>query len=115
MKIVKRGEIWWGKFDPTIGSEQGGIRPSIVIQNDTSNKSSATTIILPITSKKQNSKYTTNVLLPRSDSRLKKDSVILCNQIRTIDKARLIKKVSMLDQEILKRINKAIKISLDLD
>jgi len=103
MVEIKRGDIFWADLEPVRGSEQGGIRPVLIIQNDTFNIHSPTTIIAPLTSKKP------------SDSKLRKDSTVLLNQIRTIDKIRLTKKISSLDSYIILKINKALKMSLSLD
>lgn len=97
------------------GSEQGGIRPCLIIQNDEGNKYSPLTIIAPITSKMFTREFPTNVFVSKEDSRLEKDSNILLNQIRTIDKRRLIKKLGSLDIGLMKKVDMAIKISLDLD
>jgi mRNA interferase MazF len=91
------------------------MRPVLVIQNDISNKYSPVVIIAAITSKIFEKEYPTNVFLLKKDSKLSKDSTIMLNQIRTIDSSRLIKKVSCLDNFIMKKVDRAIKISLDLD
>ncbi|MFH1376838.1 MAG: type II toxin-antitoxin system PemK/MazF family toxin [Candidatus Woesearchaeota archaeon] len=114
MVAVKRGEICLVNLDPVRGSEQGKIRPVLIIQNDVSNQYSPTTIIAPITSKIYNKEYPTNVELPKASSKLKKDSTVLLNQIRTIDKSRIIKKVGKLDKYMMKKVEIAIKISLEL-
>ena len=94
---IKRGEIFLANLEPVKGSEQGGIRPVLVIQNDISNKHSPVTIIAAITSKVFEKEYPTNVFISKKESKLDKDSTILLNQIRTIDSERLIKKVGLLD------------------
>ncbi len=114
MVKIKRGDIVLVNLEPIKGSEQGGVRPSVIIQNDLGNKYSPTTIIAPITSKKFSKEYPTNVFLDKKDSKLDKDSTVLLNQIKVIDKKRIIKKISPLDNEIMKEIDLAIKISLDL-
>jgi len=114
MKIL-RGDIVLAKLEPVLGSEQGRTRPVIIIQNNTSNLYSPITIIAPITSKIYEKEYPTNVFLDKSESGLDKDSTILLNQIRVIDKQRIIKKLGFLNGEIMKKVNLAIKISLDLD
>ncbi len=114
MAEIKRGDIFLANLEPVIGSEQGGTRPVLIIQNDEGNKYSPTTIIVSITSKKFLKEFPTNVFLPAKDSRLKIDSTILLNQIKTIDKKRLIKKLSHLDELIMKKVNLAIQISLSL-
>ncbi len=112
---IKRGEIVLVNFEPVKGSEQGGIRPALVIQNNIYNKYSPTTIVAPITSKAYKKEYPTNVFLYKTDSNLNKDSNILLNQIKTIDKSRIIRKISLLDKEIIDKVDIAIKISLGLD
>ncbi len=117
MVIVKilRGDIFLTNLEPIKGREQGGVRPALIIQNNFSNQFSPLTIIAPITSRVYAKEFPTNVFLSKKESGLDKDSTILFNQIRTIDKARLIKKISSLDNFLLKRIDNALKISLDLD
>jgi len=112
---IKRGDIVLVDFEPVKGSEQRGIRPSLVIQNNIYNKYSPTTIVAPITSKIYKKEYPTNVFLHMGDSNLDKDSNILLNQIKTIDKSRIIKKGSSLNNEIMNKVNLAIKSSLDLN
>ena len=111
---VKRGDIFLANLKPVIGSEQGGIRPVLIIQNDISNKNSPVTIIAAITSKVFEKEYPTNVFIQRKDSKLEKDSTVLLNQIRTIDKKRLIKKISSLSLGLIGKVDLAIKTSLDL-
>ena len=115
MGDLRRGDIILANLEPVVGSEQGEIRPVLVVQNDISNKYSPTTIIVPITSKKQTKTYVTNVPISAGESRLKKDSLILCNQIRTIDKFRIKRKISALNNEIMKKVDLALKISLSLN
>ena len=112
---IKRGEVVLVNLEPVIGSEQGRIRPVLVIQNDISNEFSPTTIIAPITSKVYKKEYPTNVFIPKQNSKLDKDSTILLNQIRTIDKFRIIKKISNLNNFIMKKVDLAIKVSLGLE
>lgn len=114
MVKIKRGDIIIVNLEPIKGSEQAGRRPCVVIQNDFGNKYSPLTIIAPITSKKFSKEFPTNVRLRRQDSKLDKDSTILLNQIKTIDKLRILKKISSLDSEIMERVDLAIKISLGL-
>ncbi len=115
MERLVRGEIVVADLEPVEGSEQGGIRPVLIIQNDTLNKHAPTTIIAPLTSKIYTKEYPTNVIIRREDSGLKSDSTILLNQIRTIDKKRIIKKIRSLDNFTMNKVDKAIKISLALD
>ncbi|MFH1511020.1 MAG: type II toxin-antitoxin system PemK/MazF family toxin [Candidatus Woesearchaeota archaeon] len=114
MKVL-RGDIVLVNLDPVVGSEQGKVRPAVVIQNNIGNEYSPTTIVAPITSKVFSKEFPTNVRVTPKDSGLEKESTILLNQIRTIDKSRIIKKKRSLDSEIMKNINLAIKVSLDLE
>jgi len=112
---VRRGNIVLVNLEPVKGSEQGKIRPAIIIQNDSGNQYSPTTIIAPITSTVFSKEFPTNVSVSRKDSGLEKDSTILLNQIRTIDKSRIIKKPSRLDLSIMNKVDLAIKVSLGLE
>ena len=111
---IKRGEIFLVNLEPIKGSEQGMIRPCLIIQNDTSNEYSPTTIIAPITSKLYSKEFPTNVQISRNDSGLDRDSTVLLNQIRTIDKSRIIKKLGLLLSSIMEEVDLAIKVSLGL-
>lgn len=115
MVNIRRGDIIIVNFNPVIGSEQGKIRPALVIQNDIGNIYSKLTIVAPLTGKYYLKYLPFHVRLSASESSLKKDSTILLNQIRTIDKSRIIKKIGKLDKQIMKQVDAAIKISLDLD
>jgi len=112
---IKRGDIVLAGLEPVKGSEQGGVRPVLVIQNDEGNRFSPTTIIAPITSKEFSKEFPTNVAISKQESRLNNDSTILLNQIRTIDKSRVIKKISSLDFYTMNKVDLAIKISLGLE
>ena len=112
---VKRGDIFYADLSPVVGSEQGGIRPVLIVQNDVGNKYSPTVIAAAITSQKDKSKLPTHIALHSQDCGLSKDSVVLLEQVRTIDKKRLKDKVCHLDGPILKKIEDALKISLELD
>jgi len=112
--LIKRGEIYLADLKPIKGSEQGGIRPVLVIQNDISNQHSPVIIIAAITSKIFNKEFPTNVFITKKESKLNKDSTILLNQIRTIDKVRIIKRISALNNFTMNRVDLAIKTSLDL-
>ena len=112
---IKRGDIVLVGLEPVKGSEQGGVRPVLVIQNDEGNKFSPTTIIAPITSKEFTKEFPTNVKISKKESRLNNDSTLLLNQIRTIDRSRVIKKISSLDFYTMNKIDLAIKISLGLE
>ena len=113
MKEVKRGDIWLVNLDPTVGHEIKKSRPSVIIQNDIGNKYSTITIIAPITSQNIENIYPIEVLI-KENFGLEKESKVLLNQIRAIDKIRLVKKLGFVDNEIMIKIDDAIKISLDL-
>jgi len=111
---IKRGDIVLVDLEPVKGSEQGKIRPALIIQNDIGNKYSPTTIIAPITSVVCSKEFPTNVQVSSKESKLDKDSTILLNQIRTIDKSRIVKKLSKINGIIMKKVEQAIIVSLDL-
>ncbi|MBQ7986162.1 MAG: type II toxin-antitoxin system PemK/MazF family toxin [Clostridia bacterium] len=113
--IVKRGDIYYADLSPVIGSEQGGIRPVLIIQNDVGNKYSPTVIAAAITSQIHKAKMPTHIELSASDYGLYKDSVILLEQIRTIDKKRLREKVAHLDKKLMKTVDEALSISFGID
>ncbi|MCI8670253.1 MAG: type II toxin-antitoxin system PemK/MazF family toxin [Lachnospiraceae bacterium] len=113
--VVKRGDVFYADLRPVIGSEQGGIRPVLIIQNDMGNKHSPTVICAAITSKMNKAKLPTHVELDSSKYEMVKDSVILLEQLRTIDKKRLKDKVCHLDAEILSKVDRALLISLELN
>lgn len=112
--IVRRGDIYYADLRPVIGSEQGGVRPVLIIQNEAGNKYSSTVICAAITSKMNKAKLPTHVELDSNLYDIMKDSVILLEQVRTIDKKRLREKVCHLDDNILDKVNKALLISFDL-
>ncbi|MGN0156519.1 MAG: type II toxin-antitoxin system PemK/MazF family toxin [Lachnospiraceae bacterium] len=111
---MKRGDIYYADLRPVIGSEQGGVRPVLIIQNDIGNKHSPTVICAAITSKMNKAKLPTHIELDSKKYEIVKDSVILLEQVRTIDKKRLKDKVCHLDDEIMQRVNEALRISLEL-
>src|SRR6056297_2568461 len=111
---VKRGDVFYANLNPVVGSEQGGVRPVLVIQNNIGNRYSPTVIVAAITSKIEKAKLPTHVEIPADKSNLNRDSVILLEQIRTIDKKRLKRRVTHLNNSILKKVNEAIEISLGL-
>ena len=113
--IIKRGDIFYADLGPVKGSEQDGIRPVLIVQNDTGNKHSPTVICAAITSKMNKAKLPTHVELDAEKYGIVKDSVILLEQVRTIDKSRLKEKVCHLDDDVLKKIDKALLISLALN
>ena len=114
MVEVIRGDIWLVNLDPTIGHEIKKSRPAVIIQNDLGNRYSPITIIAPITSQNIEKVYPIEVILDKKSSGLEKISKILLNQIRAIDKRRLIKKLGRLDYETMAKIDYSIKISLGL-
>lgn len=112
--IVKRGDIYYADLSPVVGSEQGGIRPVLVIQNDIGNKYSPTVIAAAITSQINKAKMPTHIELAAKDYGLNKDSVILLEQIRTIDKRRLREKIGRIDDGLMESVNNALSISFGL-
>ncbi|MGN0494933.1 MAG: type II toxin-antitoxin system PemK/MazF family toxin [Lachnospiraceae bacterium] len=112
--LVTRGDIYYADLRPVVGSEQGGVRPVLIIQNEAGNKYSSTVICAAITSRQNKAKIPTHVELSASRYDIAKDSVVLLEQVRTIDKQRLREKVCHLDDEIMGTVNKALKVSLSL-
>jgi len=110
--LVKRGDIFYADLSPVVGSEQGGIRPILIIQNDVGNKFSPTIIAAAISSQLDKARLPTHVNLPGGKYGVPKTSVILLEQLRTLDKRRLMEKVGQLDEELMKRADKALLISL---
>lgn len=113
--MIKRGEIYFAQLNPVIGSEQGGIRPVLVVQNDIGNQYSPTTIILAITSQINKAKLPTHVELKAKTYGMERDSVILAEQIRTIDKTRLKQRIAVLNEETMNKVNQALSVSLGLN
>jgi mRNA interferase MazF len=111
---LTRGEVYLVNFDPTIGSEIKKTRPALIIQNDIANEYSPITIVAAITTKYDDKLFPTEVLLIKNEGGLTQDSVVLLNQIRSIDKQRLIKRLGKIKDSTLKKIDSAIKISLGL-
>lgn len=112
---IRRGQVVLVNLEPVIGSEQGRTRPAVVIQNDIGNEYSPVTIVAPITSKVFSKEFPTNVKISGKESGLGRDSTILCNQIRTVDKARIVKTLSKLDSITTHKLNLSLKTSLALD
>jgi mRNA interferase MazF len=112
--VIHRGDIYYADLRPVVGSEQGGVRPVLIIQNDVGNRHSPTVICAAITSKMNKAKLPTHVELEASRYDLMKDSVVLLEQLRTIDKQRLKDRVCRLDSDILKKVDRALEISLEL-
>lgn len=114
MNVIKRGDVYYADLSPIVGSEQGGVRPVLVIQNDMGNKHSPTIIVSAITSSTSKSKLPTHIDIPASDFGLSKDSTILLEQIRTIDKQRLREKIGHLDTGTMGEVNRALSISFGM-
>ncbi|GAE87365.1 MULTISPECIES: type II toxin-antitoxin system PemK/MazF family toxin [Acetivibrio] len=112
--VIKRGDIFYADLSPVIGSEQGGIRPVLIVQNDIGNKYSPTVIASAITSQINKAKLPTHIELSAKEYGLPKDSVVLLEQIRTIDKKRLREKIGHLDDELMEKVNEALTISFGL-
>jgi mRNA interferase MazF len=111
---VKRGDIYYADLSPVVGSEQGGMRPVLIVQNDTGNKHSPTVIAAAITSQINKARLPTHIELEAQAYGLTKDSVILLEQVRTIDKRRLRDRVGQLDNQLMGRVDDAIAVSLGL-
>jgi len=111
---VRRGDIFYADLSPVIGSEQGGVRPVLIVQNDVGNKYSPTVICAAITSQINKAKLPTHVEIDTIQSTLVRDSVILLEQIRTIDKKRLREKICRLDEQLMRRVDHALSVSLGL-
>lgn len=112
--VIRRGDIFYADLSPVVGSEQGGVRPVLIVQNDIGNKYSPTVIASAITSQINKAKLPTHIELCAQDYGLPKDSVILLEQIRTIDKKRLREKIGHLDDELMERVNDALGVSFGL-
>lgn len=114
--VIKRGDMFYADLSPVVGSEQGGIRPVLIIQNDTGNKYSPTVIAAAITSQTGKNKLPTHIDIGSEDNGLKADSVVLTEQIRTIDKSRLKEKIGHInDSSVMDQVNNAIGISFGLE
>ena len=111
---IRRGDVYYADLRPVVGSEQGGIRPVLIVQNDIGNRHSPTVIVAAITSQINKAKLPTHVELSSRREEMVEDSVILLEQLRTIDKRRLKERVCHLDGEILTKVDKALEISLEL-
>ena len=114
MSIIKRGDIYYADLSPVVGSEQGGMRPVLIVQNDTGNKHSPTVIAAAITSQTGKAKLPTHIELTGHSVGLSRDSVILLEQIRTLDKSRLREKMGRLDDGVMRKVDSAIAVSLGL-
>lgn len=112
---VRRGDIYYADLSPVIGSEQGGIRPVLIVQNDIGNKYSPTVIAAAITSQREKNNLPTHIKLDAHNCGLSKDSIVLLEQIRTIDKKRLRERMGTLDNNSMTEVDKALYISFGLD
>ena len=111
---MRRGDVYYADLRPVVGSEQGGIRPVLIVQNDVGNRHSPTVIIAAITSRMNKAKLPTHIEIQSALYDMDKDSVVLLEQIRTIDKKRLKDRICHLDDSIMRKINKALMVSLEL-
>ena len=111
---IKRGDIYYADLSPVIGSEQGGVRPVLIVQNDVGNRYSPTVIAAAITSQQTKAKLPTHIAIGAHSSGLSKDSVVLLEQVRTIDKKRLKEKMGTVSENSMKEINNAISVSFGL-
>lgn len=111
MDDIKRGELYYADLSPVVGSEQGGVRPVLIVQNDVGNKYSPTVIVAAVTSQINKARIPTHIEL-NSSYGLTKDSVLLLEQIRTLDKRRLREKIGILDDKCMENVNQALLISL---
>ena len=114
MNTIRRGDIFYADLSPVVGSEQGGIRPVLIVQNDVGNRYSPTVIAAAITSQKDKARLPTHIQLNSTGSGLAKDSIVLLEQIRTIDKRRLKEHMGRLDEHSMARVNEALQISFGL-
>ena len=112
--LIRRGDIYYADLRPVVGSEQGGVRPVLIIQNDVGNRHSPTVICAAITSRMNKAKLPTHIELNAARYHMVKDSVILLEQVRTIDKPRLKARICHLDSDIMEKVGRALQISLDL-
>jgi mRNA interferase MazF len=112
--IVRRGDLYYAELSPVMGSEQGGLRPVLIVQNDVGNKYSPTVIAAAITSQINKAKLPTHIELQGFENGLARDSVILLEQIRTIDKKRLKERIGQIDNNLLKKVNNALCISFGI-
>ena len=111
---VKRGDIFFADLSPVVGSEQGGVRPVLIIQNDVGNKYSPTIIVAAVTSQMNKAKLPTHVAIDAANNGLSKNSVVLMEQLRTIDKKRLKERIGTLDSELIPDVNHALGVSLGI-
>ena len=115
MNTVKRGEIYYADLSPVVGSEQGGMRPVLIVQNDTGNRHSPTIIAAAITSKTGKARLPTHIALNGRSAGLNRDSIILLEQIRTLDKSRLRERMGRLDERTMSAVDNALSVSFGLN
>ena len=115
MSIVKRGEIYYADLSPVVGSEQGGMRPVLIVQNDTGNRHSPTVIAAAITSRLDKAKLPTHIALAEGRAGLNRDSIILLEQIRTLDKTRLRERMGRVDESTMNAVDAALAVSFGLN
>ncbi|MBP3299976.1 MAG: type II toxin-antitoxin system PemK/MazF family toxin [Clostridia bacterium] len=115
MPLIRRGDIYYADLSPVVGSEQGGIRPVLIVQNDVGNKHSPTVIAAAITSRINKNRLPTHIEVDAQSYGLARDSIVLLEQIRTLDKRRLKERMGHLDREAMERVDRAISISFGLD
>ena len=113
--LVKRGEIYYADLSPVVGSEQGGVRPVLIVQNDIGNRHSPTVIAAAITSQRDKTKLPTHISLDAASCGLAKDSVVLLEQVRTLDKKRLKERMGELDSDAMSQVNSALSVSFGLE
>ncbi len=112
---VRRGDIFYADLSPVVGSEQGGVRPVLIVQNDTGNKHSPTVIAAAITSQTGKARLPTHITLTANTYGLPKDSIVLLEQIRTLDKKRLREHMGRVDEQVMRRVDNAIAVSFGLN
>ncbi|MGN0985645.1 MAG: type II toxin-antitoxin system PemK/MazF family toxin [Candidatus Enterenecus sp.] len=112
--IVKRGDIFYADLSPVVGSEQGGVRPVLIVQNDTGNKHSPTVIAAAITSQTGKARLPTHIALAANSAGLPKDSIVLLEQVRTLDKRRLRERMGRVDDQVMRQVDGAIAVSFGL-
>lgn len=115
MPLIRRGDIYYADLSPVVGSEQGGIRPVLIVQNDVGNRHSPTVIAAAITSKINKNRLPTHIEVDAQSYGLARDSIVLLEQIRTLDKQRLKERMGHLDREAMDRVDRAISISFGLE
>lgn len=112
--MIQRGDIVWCNFNPAVGSEQAGVRPAVVVLNDRANRSSPCTVVVPFTTKMPQKLFPSHVLVPAGVGGLTQDSVAMCEQVRVIDKSRIIRALGQLDAARLAEFDNALRATMDL-